>query len=59
MSNKLQIPAERETAAMWVYQFSILSSMLSVLSAPYNAAIIAHEKMSAFAYISIINTALN
>lgn len=58
MSNKLQIPAERETAAMWVYQFSILSSMLSVLSAPYNAAIIAHEKMSAFAYISIIDVVL-
>ena len=58
MSNKLQIPVERETAAMWVYQFSILSSMLSVLSAPYNAAIIAHEKMSAFAYISIIDVIL-
>lgn len=58
VANKLQIPMERETAAMWVYQFSILSSILSVLSAPYNAAIIAHEKMSAFAYISIIDVVL-
>ena len=53
MTTQLQIPAERETAAFWVYQFSIFSFMLSVISAPYNAAIIAHEKMSAFAYISI------
>lgn len=58
VANKLQIPMERETAAMWVYQFSILSSILGVLSAPYNAAIIAHEKMSAFAYISIIDVVL-
>ena len=50
---KLNIIAERREAAMWVYQFSIFTSMISFISAPYNAAIIAHEKMSAFAYISI------
>ena len=50
---KLQIPAERATAAFWVYQFSILSSMLAVISVPYNASIIAYEKMAAFAYVSI------
>lgn len=55
---KLQIPAERATAAFWVYQFSILSSMLAVISVPYNATIIAHEKMSAFAYISIADAVL-
>lgn len=55
---KLQIPAERATAAFWVYQFSILSSMLAVISVPYNATIIAHEKMSAFAYISIVDAVL-
>lgn len=46
MSTQLQIPIERENAAMWVYQFSIFSSVLAVMSAPYNATIIAHEKMS-------------
>ena len=58
MSTQLQIPPERETAAMWVYQFSIFSSILAVISVPYNATIIAHEKMSAFAYISIVDAVL-
>lgn len=58
MSTQLQIPPERETAAMWVYQFSIFSSILAVISVPYNATIIAHEKMSAFAYISIADAVL-
>lgn len=51
--NKLIIPADRIEAAMWVYQFSIISAIVVIMSVPYNADIIAHEKMSAFAYISI------
>ena len=58
MSTQLQIPSDRMTAAMWVYQFSIFSSILAVISVPYNATIIAHEKMSAFAYISIVDAVL-
>ena len=58
MSTQLQIPPERATAAMWVYQFSIFSSVLAVVSVPYNATIIAHERMSAFAYISIADAVL-
>lgn len=58
MTTQLQIPADRETAAFWVYQFSILSSIMSVISVPYNATIIAHEKMSAFAYITIVDAVL-
>lgn len=50
---QLQIPAEREIAAFWVYQFSIFSSIVLMMGTPYNAAIIAHENLSAFAYISI------
>ena len=56
--NKLQIPENRMVAAFWVYQCSILTSILSVISIPYNAAIIAHEKMKAFAYIGIIDAIL-
>ena len=56
--NKLQIPADRMTAALWVYQFSVFTSILSVISVPYNAAIIAHERMKAFAYIGIIDAVL-
>lgn len=53
VSTKLNIPANREFAAFWVYQFSIITAMGSFISMPYNAAIIAHEKMSAFAYLTI------
>lgn len=56
---KLVIPAERMTAAMVVYQCSIVSTMVMIMSFPYNADIIAHERMSAFAYISIFETFAN
>lgn len=56
--NKLVIPDGRMTAALWVYQFSIFSTVVFFISIPYNACIIAHEKMSAFAYISIIEVVL-
>lgn len=58
VSTQLNIPAERATAASWVYQFSVLSAILGVISVPYNAAIIAHERMKAFAYIGIIDAVL-
>ena len=58
MSTQLQIPPERASAAMWVYQFSVFSSAMAVVSVPYNATIIAHERMSAFAYISIADAVL-
>ena len=51
--NKLVIPPDRVDAAFWVYQLSIMTFIVNMLSVPYNAVIIAHEKMSAFAYISI------
>lgn len=56
--NKLVIPEERITAAIWVYHFSVASSVLLIMSMPYNACIIAHEKMEAFAYISILDVIL-
>ena len=56
--HKLVIPEERFTAALYVYQFSILTMFISIVSIPYNAAIVAHEKMSAFAYISILDAIL-
>lgn len=56
--SKLVIPAERSVAAMWVYQCSILTSLVSIMSVPYNADIVANEKMSAFAYISILEVIL-
>ena len=54
LNNKMVIPEARMVAANWCYQFSIISFSINLISVPYNALIIAHEKMSAFAYISII-----
>lgn len=51
---KMNIPELRMEAANWVFQFSILTFAINLISVPYNASIIAHEKMSAFAYISIL-----
>lgn len=55
---KMTIPPERMTAAFWVLQTSALTFAFSIMSVPYNADIIAHERMSAFAYISIIEAVL-
>lgn len=54
----LVIPAERLEAAIWVYHFSVLSFMVSVIQVPYNATIIAHERMNVYAYVSIIEVTL-
>ena len=51
--HKMVIPDERIGAAIWVLQMSTLTFVLNIISVPYNAAIIAHEKMRAFAYISV------
>lgn len=54
LNAKMNIPEIRMHAANWVFQFSILTFIINLISIPYNASIIAHERMSAFAYISII-----
>lgn len=51
---KMNIPETRMVASNWVFQFSILTFAINLISVPYNASIIAHERMSAFAYISIL-----
>lgn len=58
LNNKMVIPEERLVAANWVLQCAILTFLVSLISIPYNASIIAHEKMSAFAYISIFDAIL-
>lgn len=50
---KMIIPEERMTAAFWVYQFSIITTMISFTQVPYNASLIAHEKMSIYAYVGL------
>lgn len=55
LNTHMTIPADRMTAANWIYQFSVFSFLVGVMSVPYNASIIAHEKMSAFAYMTILD----
>ena len=58
VNTKLTIPAERMVAANWVYQFSIFASLIHVVSVPYNATIIAHERMGVYAWVSILEVSL-
>ena len=58
VNNKLNIPADRLYAANWTFQCAIIAFILNLISVPYNAAIIAHERMNAFAYISILEVTL-
>lgn len=58
LNNKVNIPASSLSAAQWVFQFSVLTCIVNVISIPYNALVIAHEKMNAFAFISILQVVL-
>lgn len=58
VNNKLVIAPDRMVAANWVYQFSILTFCVNIIQVPYNAVLIAHEKMSVYAYISILEAFL-
>lgn len=53
VNTELVIPAERMVTANWIYQFSLISFVATILAVPYSAAIIAHEDMSVYAVISI------
>ena len=58
LNNYLVIPPERLFAANVVYQLSICSLCVNIIKTPYNSSIIAHEKMSFFAYTSILEVIL-
>lgn len=58
LNYKMNIPESRLSAANWVFQFSLLSFVISITSAPYYAAIISHEKMSDYAIFSILEAVM-
>ena len=58
LTTRLTIPAERIGAAQWVFHFSLLAFLVAVISVPYNAAIIAHERMQVFAWASLLDAGL-
>ena len=59
LNYQMSIPADRLYAANWVLQFCMLSFCVNLISVPYNAAIVAHERMDAYAYISILEVILS
>ena len=58
LNTQLIIPSNRMEAANWIYQFSILSCVSSLITMPFNASIIAHERMNVYAYVGIIEVIL-
>jgi O-antigen/teichoic acid export membrane protein len=58
VANKLVLPAERKAASLWVYHASIISFLFTIITTPFMAAIIAHEDMNIYAYVSIVEAVL-
>lgn len=58
LNTRMNIPDGRMNAANWVLACSVMTFAMNLLAVPYNSAIVAHEKMSAFAYISLVEAAL-
>lgn len=56
--NKLNVPPGRFEAAMWCYQLSILSTFVGIILVPFGSALIAHEKMGMYAYMSIYDASM-
>lgn len=56
--NKMVIPEGRMIAALWLYHFSVVSTVLMIIAVPFSSDIIAHEKMSIYAYVSVVETLL-
>ena len=55
---KMNIPTGRENAAFWVFQFSIITTILNILQVPYRASLVANERMDIFAYMGIYETVM-
>lgn len=53
VENKLVIPENRKVAAFWVYQFSLISTIISINEVSFIANIVARERMGIYAYVAI------
>ena len=58
VQNKMTIPPGREAAALWAFRCAVLTVMTGLIVSPFNSAIIAHEKMDIYAFISIAEAIL-
>ena len=58
VNTQLNVPYGRMYAANWIYQFTVFSFMLNLTRIPYNASLIAYEKMDFYAYLSLLDVIL-
>lgn len=58
LNHKMNIPSERMLAAQWVFQSSVVVSIIAILQVPYNALIMAKEQMNVYAYVSVVEVLL-
>lgn len=58
LNAKMEIPIDREIAANWIFQFSIISLVFVILQVPYSAAILAYERMDFYAIVSVVDVSL-
>lgn len=56
LHNKMVIPVDRMDAVVFTYQISVFTMVFTITQAPYSASIMAHERMSIYAYVSIFET---
>lgn len=58
LNSKVNIPVGREFAANIIYQLSVFSLLVGMVTVPYNADVISHEKMGFFAIVGIFEAML-
>lgn len=58
IENKLTIPDNRQYAAQWTFQFSLITCVFMIISAPYSSSIMVHERMDVYAYFTIFDTSM-
>ncbi len=58
LNTKLVIPSNRLIAANWIFQAAIISFLLTLITTPFMAIIIAHENMTIYAYVSVVEVSL-
>lgn len=58
LNNFINVPESRMYAANWVYQFAILTTVLRIIRSPFNASMIAYERMTVFAIIGIVDVCM-
>lgn len=58
IGNKMQMPEDRVPAALWTFHLSVFALVFNLCKIPFSALIIAYERMSYYAYVSIVDVIL-